>query len=397
MRNRYLERFDRIVKIRVTGKNIHHYVRRIIQQKIKIIHLHQISYREIEIILKYSEYLKLLEYKSIYQVTLLQFMGKMKIDEFFKKNVVLFSFLIVGICFLVFLSRVVFQVEVIHQDSEIRELLVQELEKYNVKKYTMKKSYAKLEEIEDKILEENKDRLEWIEILEYGTKYMVRVEERKIDTKVENFRYQSIVSKKNAIVVEIDAKQGEKVKNVNDYVKKGDTVISGYITLPNNTRVQTMALGRVYGEVWYRVTIDYPFVYQESNLTGKSKTVYAIYFLGKRIGLFDFEQYRSFESKNQVLVRSNLLNIQFVREKQYEVESKDEVYTEDMVRNKAIDYIKNKLKKDHEEVVEVRDVKILSSSSNEKGVRFRLFVRVIEDIGEVVELPVEFQKDIPLE
>ena len=294
--------------------------------------------------------------------------------------------MILGLIFIWFLTRVIFSVEVIHQDKEIRTLLMSELKKYDIRRYSFKKSYEELEEIEDEILEDNKDRLEWIEIISYGTKYLIRVEERKLNQEEEVFQYQSIVSKKSAVLVQVDAIRGEKVKNVNDYVTKGDTIISGYITLPNNTTVPTMAEGTVYGEVWYRVDVDYPIVYQETNLTGKSKDVYVLKFLNHRISLFNFDDYRSFQSKDKVLVTSNLLGIQLVKEKQYEAEIKDEVYTEDIARNKAIDYIKEKLMKDNGDIIEIKDVKILSTVSDEDSIEFELFVSAIEDIGEVVPI-----------
>lgn len=386
MRNRYLETFDRIVKIKIEGSNIHNYLKRVIRKKINIIQVIPVSYREIHLILKYSEYEKLLQYKSIYQITVLQFLGKLKYQEIFKKNYILLLFMILGLILILFLSRVIFSVEVIHQDREIRELLEKELASYDIKRFSMKKSYEELEKIEDDILNHNKDKLEWIEIISYGTKYVVRVEERKLNEETEEFQYQSIVSKKNAVLVRIDALRGEKVKNINDYVTKGDTVISGYITLPNNTQVATMAEGTVYGEVWYQVNVDYPIVYQETNLTGKSKNVYVIHFFDKRISLFDFDQYRSFQSKDKVLVSSNLLSLSLVREKQFEAEVKDEVYTEDIARNNAIDYIKQKLMKDNEDIVKIKDVKILTTSSDEDSIQFKLFVRAIEDIGEVVTI-----------
>lgn len=386
MRNRYLETFDRIVKIKIEGSNIHNYLKRVIRKKINIIQVIPVSYREIHLILKYSEYEKLLQYKSIYQITVLQFLGKLKYQEIFKKNYILLLFMILGLILILFLSRVIFSVEVIHQDREIRELLEKELASYDIKRFSMKKSYEELEKIEDDILNHNKDKLEWIEIISYGTKYVVRVEERKLNEETKQFQYQSIVSKKNAVLVQVDAIRGEKVKNVNDYVTKGDTVISGYITLPNNTQVATMAEGTVYGEVWYQVNVDYPIVYQETNLTGKSKNVYVIHFFNKRISLFDFNQYRSFQSKDKVLVSSNLLSLSLVKEKQFEAEIKDEVYTEDIARNNAIDYIKQKLMKDNEDIVKIKDVKILTTSSDEDSIQFKLFVRAIEDIGEVVTI-----------
>ena len=166
-----------------------------------------------------------------------------------------------GIIVIIILSNIVFDIKVIHHDKNIRKLVMDELKKYDVNKYTFKKKYNEIEKIEDDILKNNKDRLEWIEIVTYGTRYIVRVEERKINDSNRLNNYQNIISKKNAVIVKIDAISGEKVKSVNDYVKKGEVVISGNVTLPNNTVVRKMAKGVVYGEVWYRVDMDYPFVY----------------------------------------------------------------------------------------------------------------------------------------
>ena len=55
MRNRYLERFDRLVKVRIVGSNINNYLRRVIKKKINIIELIPISFRENHVILKYSD------------------------------------------------------------------------------------------------------------------------------------------------------------------------------------------------------------------------------------------------------------------------------------------------------------------------------------------------------
>ncbi len=383
MKNRYMEKLSSIVKVKVEGKNINNYISRIIKKKIEIIKLTPISYKEAHLIMKYSEYQKLKNIKTIiYKVTLLSYMGRLKIEKNIHKNSILLLFLVLGIILIGFLSKFIFSIEVIHQDKQVRELILNELKKYNIKKYQLKKTYQELEKIENKILENNKNKLEWIEITETGTKYTVRVEERKINNKKEEKQYQNIISKKEAILVSVKAKSGEKLKTTNDYVKKGDVIIAGYITLPNNTKIPTVAEGEVLGEVWYNIKIDYPFVYQESKLTGKSKTVIAVYFLNKRIGLFNFNQFRTFSLKNKILCKSLLLNIRLVKEKQYETIVKDEVYTEDIAKTKAIDYIKNKLKKNNPNIKEIKEVKILTSSSDEDSMKLNLFVKAIENIGE---------------
>jgi len=386
VKNRYLENWNKIFKIKIYGSNINNYLKRIIKNGVHIIELIPISSREVHVILSGFEYKKLLKFKSIYEISIIEVMGCKRVENNIKKNMFLIIFMIFGLMSIMVLSRVIFGVEVIHQDKEIRELLKDELKRYGINVYKFKKDYDLLEKIEDSILEANKDKLEWIEISEYGTKYIVRVEERRLNVSEDKFLYQSIISKKDAVLVRVDAISGEKVKQVNEYVKKGEEVISGYITKPDNTKKAVKAMGRVYGEVWYEVDVDYPIVYQETAFTGESKIAYALYFFKYRLGLFDFDEYRSFEFKRKILFCSNLLDIKFVREEQFEVLIKDEVYTEDIARSKALNYIRDKLFSNNSDIVDIKDIKILYANSDEDSILFKLFVRVIEDIGEVLEI-----------
>ena len=114
---------------------------------------------------------------------------------------------------------------------------------------------------------------QWIEIEESGTKYIVRLVERKKEEKKEEYKYQSIIAKKDATITNIKAYSGEKIKIINQYVKKGEVIISGLLTKPDGTNLYTKAKGIVSGEVWYKVDIEYPLYYQEEKVTGKNKFV----------------------------------------------------------------------------------------------------------------------------
>ena len=383
---------DKNIKIKITGSNINNYLKRVIKRKINFIKVIPINRKEVHIILKYEEYLKLLEIKSIYEITIIEKLGLLNLKELLLKNKILIIFLILGLLLIYSLSNIIFKVEIIHHDKNIRKLISEELTKYDIKKYTFKKSYQELEIIEDKILNNNKDKLEWIEININGTYLTVRVEERLIKEKDENYQYQSIVAKKNAVIKRINGIRGEIVKEEDTYIKKGDTIISGYITHPNNTTTLTKAEGTIYGEVWYEVDIDYPYVYQESNLTGNNKTGITIKFFDKEINLFKNNDYKSFSRKNKILFQDNFLNLQIIKEKRYELIIKDEVYTSELVQSKAISYIKEKLINDNKDIIEVTDIKVLSTKPDYDSINFKLFVTTTELIGEsliIEEVPIE--------
>jgi len=398
MKNNIMLKLDSIIEIKVSGKNIHNYIKRVImKQKIDILKLTYLNYREVLIILRYRDYLTLCEYKSIYEISIVKKCGRLNFVEKIRWNFIFIIFLILGIFLIYLLSNVIFSIEIIHSSSEIREFLADELEKNGILEYRFKKGYYELEEIEDKILLDNKDKLEWIEIVEEGTKYIVRVEERRLNSEKEVFKYQSIVASKNCILNRIDAISGEKVRGVNDFVKKGDTVISGYITAPNGAVSPTMARGRVLGEVWYTIFVSYPYTYYEERLTGNSRKVLVLNFLDYKLALFQFKPYRSFSSKSKSLVRSNILNIGISLERQYEMEIISNIYTYDEVYAKAIKLGIDQLIADNEKVLEIASYNVLEVNESDEGINLKLFVKAIEDVGEVLEISDGLENDDSIE
>ena len=79
MKNKYFEKYDSIIKIKITGINIDNYIKRIIKRKINIIKLIPISHKEAHIILKYQEYKKITKYNTTYKISIIEEYGILKI------------------------------------------------------------------------------------------------------------------------------------------------------------------------------------------------------------------------------------------------------------------------------------------------------------------------------
>ena len=144
---------DKIIKIKVCGRNIDNYIKRMIKRKINFIEIIPVSRNEVDIILRVSDYLELIKYKSVlYEVSIVEKKGILKLKENYNTNKILLLFLVFGFVLIYGLSNVIFKVDVIHHDKNIRDLIYRELDKYDISKYSFKKSYFELEILEDKIL-----------------------------------------------------------------------------------------------------------------------------------------------------------------------------------------------------------------------------------------------------
>lgn len=389
MRNTIIDKLTSTVKVIVEGKNVNNYIKRLIKSNINIINLKYIDYSRVEIIIRYEDFLKLKDNRTIYKLKIIEKYGKLKLKDKIKKNYILFVFLILGISIIYFLSNIVFNIEIIHTNKEIIELVRRELEDNGIEKYKIKKEYNELEKIEDKILEDNKNKLEWIEIEEVGTKYIVKIEERKIKGNNSDNQYQNIIMAKSGILKKVIALNGEKVREINTFVKKGDVVINGVITKSNGEEVYTNAKGEVYAMVWYTVDIEYPYHYKEEILTGKNKDVYYIQFLNKRISLFDFNKFNSFESNPNVLMYNVILPIKFVKEKQYELNVIDEVYTEEQVILKAIELAEYRLLSSNDKIESIEEVNIISKQNLGSKIKLKLFLNVVEEVSKTSKIIIE--------
>lgn len=386
MKDKILKIFSSSIKIKVTGRNINNFLKRLINNNINIEKVIPISHKEIDLIINYQDLDKVLKLKTIYNIKIVRYYGKLRIIKRIKKDIFILSSLLISLLLIYTLSNVIFKVEVIHSNKNIIKLVTKELEDNGIKKYKFVKNYQEIEKIKNKILEENKDTLEWLEIIREGTKYTIRVEERIINNKPKDNKIYNIVASKNAVIKNIYAESGEKIRSINTYVKKGDIIISSDITLPNNEKISKTASGKVQGEVWYNINIEYPYQYHEIKYTGNKKKVLVLNLLNKRISFFDFHKYKTFNRNIKYIFNNNITPISLTYEDEYETNIINEVYDYDTAREKAITKAKDKILEKYPNIKDITNIKIIKEEDKKNKISLNLFVTCLEDITEYQEV-----------
>lgn len=377
------------VKVRIEGKNVNNYLKWLIKNKVNIIKINIIKHNILEITIDYKYYKLLSKYSKTYKIKIVKEYGKINIINKIKNNTNIIIGLLLSVILLYLLSNIIFSIDIIYNDNEIKELLYKELSKYNIKKYRIKKDYNYLNKVKEKILKDNKDILEWIEIEQSGTKYIIKLVERVKEEKKEDYKFRSIVAKKNATITSIKAISGEKVKEVNQYVRKGEVIISGILTKPNEEKIYTKAIGKVYGEVWYKVNVEYPFYYKQEKLTGKSKFAISINFLNIKKTLFPYKKYRQFRVSSNTLIENNLIPISILKEKIYELNIEEKIYTKEEVIEKAIASSKKKLLEKNSNIININKVHVLEKQNLNSKIKLKLFISANEDITDILEITEE--------
>lgn len=377
--------FSSKLEINIKGRKIDRFIKKLTLSGINIYKMNVINRDEINIIINKDDYDKLLKIKTIYEYSIIDGYGFIKIKKVLKVNRLFIFLIIFGIVCLYTLSNMVFKIDVIYTDKEIRNFIINELDKRGVKPYTFKKSFSNLQKIKEEILEEHKDKLEWLEIETLGTNYIVRLEERKLNNTTKNYDKQNVVASKDAIVKKIEASSGQIVKEINSYVKKGDIIISGNISLNDEVKDVVRADGNVYGEVWYKVNVSYPFTYKEEKETGKKQNVFVINFLDKSYNL-SFNQFKTKTNDSKLIYKSLLFPFNITYEKQREIKIIDEVYTIDEAIKKAEERGKEEIESklsDKEKIISSKDLKVDIKDSK---IELEIFYAVYEDITDYAQI-----------
>ena len=380
-----IEKLISKVSLNVKGKNINRFIKKLRSKKIEILSLKYKDSNQADIIIYKKDYEKVLKIKSIYEITELDVFGLIKIKRKIKLSKHLIIITIISFIIFLIFTHVIFNVEVIHSNKDIRILLLTELEKEGIKKYSFKKSYKEITKIKEKILNKYPDKIEWLEIESTGTKYTVRVEEREIIKKEEDNTPRNIIAGKDGVLKKVIAEKGDIVKDMNDYVKKGDLIVNGELIFNEKVTGKVKATGKAYAEVWYVTKTEYPFAAYEEKEAGKTKDVYAIKFLNHTFE-FALNKFKTKKINEEEIIKHPLIPIKLVKQKQTETKVTDIILTPEeaisKAKEKAIDEIKKNLSKD-EYIIRS---KYLKSTVKESIVEVEMFFAVYEDITDYAEI-----------
>ncbi len=370
-------------KIIVEGKNPDYFIKELIRHNIFIYDLKK-EYKKLTIVISEDGLNKLKEFKTSYKYYIIDSYGLAKVKYFFNKYLFFLICFILGIALNVLLSNIIFDVEVIHSNSYIRDIVYNNLKEKGIYKYHFKVSYAEKEKIVEEILKKETNDIEWLEIEEIGTKYIVKVEQRKKNNDVETCPPRNIVAKKDARLLEIQASAGEVVKKKDDYVKKGDIVISGLIHNKEEIVSKKCAIGKIYGEVWYQINLEIPTEYVEEKVTGREKVGLEVMFLDKNFTLFD--NFKTYKKKTSRLLGSNLLPISLNFAKYLETEISKYSYNLSNVEETALKLAESKLKDKLGKDTIILSKKVLKKNQKKSKIIIEVFIKVKEDITDTLEI-----------
>jgi len=332
----------------------------------------------------YSDYKRIKKYLISYKISIYSNSGFLKVKEIINKYVVFCIAIIIGISLLFIANNMIFKVEVKSSNKNIQKLVKEELNKYGLGSMRLKKTHKKVEVIVNKILDDNKKTLEWLEVKYEGLIMIVNVTEKTKTNESENYKRCNIIASSDAKIISLNIYRGVPLKEINDYVLKGEVLLSGDIIHNEEVKNTVCANGEIYGEVWYTVKVEIPFKENYIKYTGKNR-----YNLSIKVDDNKYQVFRSrIENKKEKVTNLYKLNdfeINIVKEREYVTKTK--ILSENEAYNKGINIALEKIKLTLDDNEEILLKKVLKKEVNDSTIYLEIFIVTKENIGvlQVVE------------
>ncbi len=388
MKNQWMNFFSGSVKIIIHGKGVERFLNDCTRNGIQIWNVKKMGQEAYtcHVLLKDVRKLRSLIKRQDCKFRFLTRKGLPFLAQYSLKN----SGLIVGViaCFFTvfLLSNMVWSIEIKGADPATEHKIMQELDKLGVKKGKFQFFIQDVESIQ-RNLTDTISEITWIGVVLNGTSYHFEVVEKNEPKKIETLSPRSLVAKKKAIVAKIYVEKGQPLVQVNDYVDKGQVLVSGLIGKEENKK-SIAAVGEVQGETWYLTQVDIPIKTTLPVLTGEAYNRHYAKVGSLKIpvwGFFspDFKKQEEYEAERPFYFWKWKLPFSYVGKTIHEQEIVERIYDDEEVIEQALEMGRNKVLSNLDEDAEIKGEKVLRTHKENGKVRVDIHYQVIENIVKI--------------
>lgn len=231
----------------------------------------------------------------------------------------------------------------------------------------------------DRELKRKFSHYEWIGISKKGTTLLIEISPSFLDNKLEDKKnYGSLYAKKDAVIKKYHVEKGIVMIQEEQYVKRGDILISGDIIHYDETIEKIHPQGYVIGEVLEYYDYEIKKIVNDNVRNGKMTYKDYFYFKDKLIG------YDKNSNEYEEVIVKNLFNLFYIKRRYYYEKSNIKtIYNSIEAENYAKtliykNFLLNKKNKDERIIY----IKLVRSSEDNNNYYFRFVVKSEESIEE---------------
>ncbi|GAA0362584.1 sporulation protein YqfD [Bacillus horti] len=375
------------VVIEVRGKKLERLINRMMNHRFSAWHIIRTGEERAELSIKLTDFFKL---RALLKETgckskVLERHGLPFFVQRVQRRIGLYSGILL-FCFILYAaSMMVWSVEIDGATTPETEMAIrEELEGLGVKPGTFKFRTPDYQTIQREIMKLVPSTT-WVGFRYEGTQAQLKVVEKTLPDVREPSGPRHLVATKKAIIHDLFVEQGKPVVKPNQYVQRGELLVSGYVGNEEQPQIVS-ATGRVLGEVWYEGHIELPMLQKKAFMTGEREKRY--YFqLGSWAvpvwgwGKDTFEKYEADERNYSFTWRDWSFPLSWKVEMRQEVGYTEELKSEEETLELALILANAQLKQQIPADAVIKEENILRKRVENGKVYIKMHYTVIEEIS----------------
>lgn len=371
--------------VRVSGKRLERLLNLAVGQGMKLWDIRRFDQENGRFFIRLEDYFRLrpLLRKTGCRVRIVRRVGLPFLLHKMKKRSTFFTGAAFFVLALILFSHMVWHVEVVGNEEIPEENVLEAAQKIGIKKGTFTFRLPSAETVQDRLLTDL-PRATWIGFEVKGTKAIIRVVEKTVPEKTEELNPRHLIASKKAIIQKLLVEQGRPVVRVNQWVNKGQILVSGFMGNEQNYKV-VPAKGKVFGEVWYETEVTVPLMQRPSKYTGEQISRYSLLFGNYAIrltgyGELPFQIFETHTEKQYLSVGRYRLPLGWKKEDFFEATVDGEKLTEEQATQLAIKIARQDVLS-HAEEGRIKREKVLHRKLDNDKVYIKIHFAIIEEIG----------------
>ncbi|GAE26975.1 stage IV sporulation protein [Halalkalibacter wakoensis JCM 9140] len=285
------------------------------------------------------------------------------------------------------LSNMVWGVEIKGASPQVEHELRQVVTEMGIKRGAFQFSLPSVELIQRDVTELVQGAT-WVGVRQKGTTFEFEVVEQQLPEEAERYSPRHLVSTKKAIIRKIFVEHGQALVKPNDFVEKGDRLVSGYIgkdEAEDEEKELVPAQAVVLGEIWYKSQVEVPLDTLFTTLTGEAKSKHYVSIYGFDLPIWGFGNIH-FEQTTESLHERPFkffkwsLPISYKRNDFLETQQYERTYTKEEAVKAGRERGRQDLMKHLPKDAEIIGEKVLHEAVENGKVNLRIHYQVIEDI-----------------
>lgn len=177
--------------------------------------------------------------------------------------------MVLSVCFYFALSSRIWSIKIYGDSQQLYSFINESLKKHELYIGGKMKNVDEISKIQSDILYDSYNVIEYLSIKINGCALDVNFKKKRSESETHEFKG-ALYAIKDGVIKSFDITSGEKVVKINDYVKKGDLLVSDILLTDYNKEVYVGTYGSVYAYTWYYVTID-----EKINYAGSESELFA--------------------------------------------------------------------------------------------------------------------------